>query len=223
MPTPRSASQPRRGPGRPPGGGARLGREALLRAARALMAERGLPRVTLREVARRAGVRPALVNYYFGGKEGLLRAVTTLVGAEARERVREATTGEGSAAERLVQLIRGIVDAFAADPYAPRLLFEQIFFAEAEAVESFVENVARPNALTLSKLLADGNAAGELREVDPRFFVPALIGAILLLFLAQPIAARVFGIERVTPELADSFADSVAELILYGITPREPS
>ena len=222
MPTPRAASPARRGPGRPPGGGAEGGREALLRAARALMAERGLPRVTLREVARRAGVRPALVNYHFGGKQGLLRAVTALVAMETRERVREAAIGEGSAAERLTRLIRGMVDAFAADPYAPRLLFEQVFFAEAEVVDAFVDSVARPNARTLGKLLADGNASGELRELDPRFFIPALLGATVLFFVAQPVAARVFDIEQVTPELAGDFADSVAELILYGITRREP-
>ena len=49
-------------------------REALLRAARDLMGEKGLPQVTAREVAERARLNPGLVRYYFGGKHDLGKA-----------------------------------------------------------------------------------------------------------------------------------------------------
>ena len=50
-------------------------REALLDAGRVLFAERGYDRATLRDVGERAGVDPALIARYFGGKEGLYLAV----------------------------------------------------------------------------------------------------------------------------------------------------
>jgi AcrR family transcriptional regulator len=50
-------------------------RQSLLDAARALFAERGYDRTTLRQVAEKAGVDAALVARYFGGKEGLYLAV----------------------------------------------------------------------------------------------------------------------------------------------------
>jgi AcrR family transcriptional regulator len=49
-------------------------RQALLDAATALFHDRGYDRTTLREVGDRAGVDPALVARYFGGKEGLYLA-----------------------------------------------------------------------------------------------------------------------------------------------------
>ena len=47
---------------------------AILDAARALFAETGFERATIRAVASRAGVDPALVMQYFGSKEGLFAA-----------------------------------------------------------------------------------------------------------------------------------------------------
>ncbi|POX43203.1 TetR/AcrR family transcriptional regulator [Streptomyces sp. Ru73] len=49
-------------------------REALLRAAGELFAERGFDRTTIRDIGRHAGVDPALIARYFGGKTQLYLA-----------------------------------------------------------------------------------------------------------------------------------------------------
>jgi AcrR family transcriptional regulator len=49
-------------------------REAMLRAAQRLFAEKGYATTGVREIAADAGVSTALVRRYFGSKEGLLRA-----------------------------------------------------------------------------------------------------------------------------------------------------
>jgi AcrR family transcriptional regulator len=53
---------------------AEASRRALLDAACALFEERGYDRATVREIGERAGVDPALIARYFGGKEGLYLA-----------------------------------------------------------------------------------------------------------------------------------------------------
>jgi PhnB protein len=63
-------TEPRRR-GRPPSGG----REAILEATLALLRERGVARLTTRDVAERAGVSEASVYYHYTDKAGLLRAV----------------------------------------------------------------------------------------------------------------------------------------------------
>ncbi len=66
----------RRGPGRRPGGPDTRG--DILAAARHTFGERGYDGATVREIARRAAVDPALVHHYFGTKEGLFVAAMDL-------------------------------------------------------------------------------------------------------------------------------------------------
>jgi AcrR family transcriptional regulator len=72
---PDDSSAPRRR-GRRPGGGDT--RAALLDAARTVFAERGYDGATVRVIADRAGVDPAMVNHWFGGKEPLFVAALDL-------------------------------------------------------------------------------------------------------------------------------------------------
>jgi len=51
------------------------GSDSIVRSALRLFGERGIEATSLREVARAAGVSPALVVHHFGGKEGLVAAV----------------------------------------------------------------------------------------------------------------------------------------------------
>ena len=51
------------------------GNDSIIQAAICLFGERGIDATSLREVAKTAGVSPALVVHHFGGKEGLVSAV----------------------------------------------------------------------------------------------------------------------------------------------------
>lgn len=220
MPSYSPGALERRGPGRPAGGQGGEGQQALLRAARELMAEKGSPRVTVREVAERAGVQPALVNYYFGSKGGLLRAVASLVAGRLLERVQAGVVQEGSVEERLRAIMHAAVGILAEDPYAPRLIAEQVLFGAEEVIDDFVERFARHNLDAIRGLLEAGRDTGALREVEPMFLVPALFGSCLFFFLAAPIMRRLYEVAEITPELAERFADYVFDVVLHGIAMR---
>ena len=208
---------PRRGPGRPAGASTGAVREALLVAARALMAERGLPRVTVREVAERAGVQPALVNYYFGGKDGLLQAVVDDLTQRVYERVREAAAEPGPPEARLRAMLRAMARDMAEEPYAPRLMVEQVLFGSEDAADDFVDQYASRQLQVLAELFAEGQGEGTFRDVDIALLIPQMLGGVIWFFLSQPVLGRLFDIERVTPELAERFADQCADVLLRGI------
>jgi AcrR family transcriptional regulator len=57
--------------------GASTSRADILAAARELFAQQGYERASMRAIARRAGVDPALIVHFFGSKEGLLKEAVT--------------------------------------------------------------------------------------------------------------------------------------------------
>jgi AcrR family transcriptional regulator len=209
----------RRGPGRPAGARGHT-QETLLDAARRLMAEKGMPRVTVREVAERAGVQPALVHYYFGGKDGLLRAVVADVSGRMLAAIQAGAATEGSVEERFRALLRAAVRFWAREPYAPRLVMEQVLFGEEARIDEFVQGYARPNLATVSALLEAGARQGEVRPIEPIFLLPSLLGGVIFFFLASPVILKLFELDAITPELAEKLADHTVDVVFHGISPR---
>jgi len=201
------------------------GRELLLRAARDLMTEKGLPQVTGREIAERAGVGSALVNYYFGNKSGLFSAIIEQLAEETRTRLDQVLAGTEGTRQRLRHFVREIARAMQDDPYLPRLMMEHVLFADEheQAIDHFTREFAAPNLASLGRLLIEGEQNGELRKVDPMLVVPALVGACVYFFLAIPVIRRLFDFRGLTPELVERYADSTADLILQGLTAVEPT
>jgi AcrR family transcriptional regulator len=88
--------------GRRPGGANTKG--AILDAARAAFAEQGFHGATIRGIAARAQVDPALVHHYFGSKEDLFGAAIDLPLRPADAAVTVLAGGKDELGERLVRL-----------------------------------------------------------------------------------------------------------------------
>lgn len=106
----------RRRRGRRPGGADT--RAALLAAAQAEFAERGFDGATVRVIADRAGVDPAMVNHWFGGKERLFAAALDFP-LDPEEIVAAVTPGDaGELGERIARTFVTVWDRSGGGPLA---------------------------------------------------------------------------------------------------------
>src|SRR3954471_17110674 len=94
-------------------------RAAILDAARAAFAQRGYDAVSIRAVAREAGVDPALVHRFYGSKEDLFVAAIELPGSPGRPPPALLVEGVDDLGERLVRTLLELFDRPAA--FAPFL------------------------------------------------------------------------------------------------------
>lgn len=170
--TPGQASAPRRSPRRSP----EQRRAQIAAAARQLALDEGLAAVTLRAVAARAEVTPALVAHYMPSMDDLVAATfTAVVGAELDElRGLEASAPP---VRRLAAVLRTVLDGTRDDV--------TLVWVEAYALGRGSEPLARAVRAAmddwqrmLRDLLADGVAAGVFRIDDPSDAAWQLLGMI---------------------------------------------
>ncbi len=207
--------------GRPVRPEAQTGRIALLAAAREVLSEKGMGGMTLREAAARAGVDPALAQYYFGSKAGLQAELLRQLTEEIRARIEGVVAGEGTLEERLERLMRAYAEALASEPHAPRLVLERVLFPNRDDTSAdtswFASDYVRPSIAAVQPLLEEAMAAGLIRRSDPFFMFASFAGACLFFAVAGPSLGRAFGVEEITPELRRSFTDYLLDLFRQGL------
>jgi len=219
----------RRQPGRPPAAALSEARTALLEAASRLFAAHGADAVSLRRVAEEAGVTPAMVHYYFGGKEGLYDALLERAFARVLDRVRavidvapdeKADASDASdpsePSERLAALLEVLVGTFAAEPWIPTLVVREVLSEGGRFRDRFIADYASHMAELLPGLIRTEVARGRFRaDLDPSLAFLSLMGMTIMPFVARPVIERVLGTEYDRPFL-QAFAEHTRRLFLEG-------
>lgn len=181
------------------------------------MAERPSGRVTVRELAARAGCDPALVSYYFGSKDGLLAAALEDAVAQVRRVLETVTERRGSLSDQVSRLVRDPILELGRRPHVPRMLVEQVLLEPGPRADRFIAALGLPYLRAVEAIAEDGVRSGAFRAVDARALVYSLAAIPLFFFLMSPVIERVLGEEAVSPEAVEGFADAVADLVLHGL------
>jgi len=133
------ASKPQGRTGRRPG--PNQTRAAILEAAQAAFAERGYDAVSVRAVARAAGVDPALVHRFYGSKEQLFVAAMALPFSPSQLVETLLADGVEGLGERLVRTVLGLFDEPTA--FAPILALLRGAVSNERAAALLREFIAR--------------------------------------------------------------------------------
>ncbi|MCO8591158.1 TetR/AcrR family transcriptional regulator [Burkholderia multivorans] len=211
------ASVPRRArnKGRPaPESG--IGAEGIVDATIELLRTRAPESLTVIQIAEHAGVDPALVRYYFGGKDGLYTAVVSRLMAERQEIHRTLMNRQGTTQERLKRRIKTAIEQQEKHPSFHRLVVERMFEADTpQAREALEMTAARGLALTVD--LLHGSGDNSLRNVDPRFLNVAMIGMCEFFVSARPLVEALCG-RPVDEELVGNYVTFVVDLLMNGLS-----
>ncbi len=189
---PRRKREPRR-PGRPRADEVNQ-RERLLDAAVACFAADGVAATSLRGIALKAGVTPALVNYYFGSKEQLLDAFIAERIAPVVQVLRNSLLAAGDDPRALLAaFVRGIHEVVARYPWWPALWVREVL-SDSGALRDTLHNVIAPQVTQLlARTLADAQNRGAISsDLDPRLLVVSLIGLTMFPLAAEPIWRKIF-------------------------------
>jgi AcrR family transcriptional regulator len=183
-------------------------------AARELFGSRGFAAVSVREVAERAGVTPAMVNYYFRGKHGLFRAVLEDILEEALAGMEEA--GEAIAAPGGIRTyLARHAAVLSANPWIAPLIYREVVLSADFPSEFVARFPGRLFGLLRGAVIA-AQGRGELDpDLEPDFLVLSIVASSVFPFLMRPVIENVAKIS-VNPAFAERWAAHAARMFYKG-------
>jgi AcrR family transcriptional regulator len=191
-------------------------RRALLEAAAALVAERGVEGLTLREVARRAGVSHAAPYHHFADLSDMVTALAAEGLSRLRDEQRAIAARPGPAPERIRALGRAYVRFALDDPSRFRLIWRPEL--RGDAGPTAVDEAGAESYAPLVRAIAAGQAAGELVEgetADLALGAWAAVHGLAMLLVDGPLRSQVSDWSE-----AESRADAVVTVVLDGLRRR---
>ena len=193
----RKKAEPRR-PGRPRADEANQ-RERLLDAAVECFAGDGVAATSLRTIALKAGVTPALVHYYFGSKEQLVEAFIAERMTPVAAALRESLLAAGPDPRALMAaFVRGMHDLVARYPWWPALWVREVLNEKGALRDVLLKQIAPQVAQLVAGALADAQKRGELApDLDPRLTMVSLMGLTMMPLAAEHIWRRVFAADDI--------------------------
>ena len=197
-------------------------RQALLRAAAFLFAERGFDGVSTEEVAARAGVNKALISYHFRGKRGLYVAILESGFASMTARLKAIEERAPTARAALRAFLDGFAQVTRDEPGFPTLFLREVL---AKGLEPAVMPYLLEIIGVSRRLAGRGVREGLFRRVDPLLLHFGLVGSLVFFFATEPARRRAAAERRVPFAMPDpkAFIDYLEDLTLRGLAPEIPS
>lgn len=191
-------------------------REQIVRATVRCLAREGYTRLTMKKVAREAGVSQGILHYYFTDKRAILTATLAAVSRDLDRRVAAAQSRTGrDPGARLRALVRACLEVAVRRPEFWVVFVE--FWGEMahdrRLREVNAEVYDRTRAL-IARLIADGVRTGRFRAVDPRRAAAVVLGLVDGVSLQLTFDPEVFSLAE-----AARFCDDALGRYLGGEAP----
>lgn len=202
-------------------------RERLLRAAAAILAEKGYEAATVRDICKRAGANIAAVNYHFGGKERLYATVLAHFEQRAQKMfpLDEGLPADPTPEERLRAFIRAMLRRMLADgdpihaAHAKLLMLE--ILDPTPALDTIVETYMTPCFLVLRDIIHDFLG----RDADQNLIhecIAAVISQCIFYFTHRSLIVRFYSDIMYDAPGVERIVESILRFSLRGICALKP-
>ena len=189
-------------------------RDAILRAAIDVFAERGYFNAQVADVARAAGVAAGTVYLYFRSKDDLLCAIFERTMKEAMEEGQAAIAGVQDARERLRRIARLHLERMGRDRDLA-VVFQVELRQSTKFMQRFSSTYLRSYLGIIRDTIAEGQTAGALRsDLNPTLAAKALFGALDEMATNWILSRRRYSLAEQADEVIDLFLNGLAELKL---------
>lgn len=196
-----------------------IGRQRLVDAARELLRTMPPSKLTSNLIAEAVGADRGLIRYYFGTMSELLAEVARQLSLDLVASLTKASSGPGTASERLRRRIREFVQYEFMNPAMHPLYTEQILSGKARSAAETISSIATQGHESLREIIELGRSKGEFRDdFDIRLLDIAIVGLCEFVVVGRPILGAWLRDGEDSDRLLDRYGDFVADLVIGGIS-----
>jgi len=158
----------------------------IMEAAIELFAEKGFEGTSIRDLATKADVNVAMINYYFGSKEKLFECMVKQKAAYTKDILEEIVNNEHlSEIEKIDRIIDSYVLRLFSNRKFHRVIHQELMLNEREALQDAIVNLLFPNSLLLRNVIDAGVKKGGFKKVDSMLVVATIVGTINQILLSK--------------------------------------
>lgn len=190
-------------------------KDRILKAAIHLFAQKGFDGVGVRELADTAHVNLSMINYYFGSKAGILKAIIDAFFTKYIANARAAFKTNHPLEEKIRIMIRTEIDFFKANPEMMRIALTELPFNMPDVVAQKSDHVQYMRDY-IAPLVAPMLDETQIGQVPLEIVGPALLGMMSLHFILRPIVRNLKDI-ILDESFYERYTHIVTHIFLYGV------
>ena len=164
----------------------------ILAIAEDLFAELGFDAASTRLIAKKADVNIAMLNYYFGGKEGLYMAIIEKHILANRVKLQHINNDNISSFEKLDRFIDSYVDNMKQNLAVQKLMYIEMSLTLRNQLNEQIVELLSKNLVQVKRIIEDGVSNGSFAKVDSDMLIASMFGTKIYLINASPMASILF-------------------------------
>jgi AcrR family transcriptional regulator len=193
-------------------------RDRILQAARPLFARNGFDGTSVRDITAAAGVNLAAVTYHFESKQQLYLALLEQIMQPIAERLVEATTGEGTAIQKLERVVRAFFEKVRENPDLASFIVREMV-AGGTPSKPLLDTWRRQLPAVVG-VITEGQRLGQIRPGDPVLLALSTMAQPVYLNLARPGIAAIAGFDPADPAIFDRVVDHCVMIVTAAMEQR---
>jgi TetR/AcrR family transcriptional regulator len=201
-------------------------RDRVLQMAQALFAERGYRGTSLRDIAKRIGIKAPSLLHHFPSKQQLYLAVLDKMFESLEDAANRIAWGRENRQERMRQAVGNAIDFIASHPDFVRIMWKEMA-DESGVGRQVLKRRLPPLFSTAVNFIFRGQRDGYFRaEVDPLHFMWSLNSITLGYFTTAAMIRRLWNMNLLEPAMIErrkrEVIDMVERTLFTSTDPRKP-
>lgn len=169
-------------------------RERILDVAERMFSDLGYDGASTRIISKEAGVNMAMLNYYFGSKDGLFTSVFERRVSTFRATLQNINNENISSWEKLQRCVDYYIDRIISNSCFHKLIHRELSLSQRSEITKTVTDILLKNVIEVKKIITDGIDNGSFKaDIDVEMVIATLFGTKYYILNTPQMSSAILG------------------------------